>query len=470
VASASALGAEDREFESLRPDQSPAKPFKESFVKSAVESLSPTRVRLSIEVGFEELKPHISKAYKSISEKISIPGFRKGKVPAAMIDQRVGRGAVLDEAINAALPDFYTQATREHDVLVVGRPTVDIKELKDNELLSFTVEVDVRPEVVLPDFSSIQIDVDDVKLEDSEIAEQIEALRIRFGTLTEVEKTVENGDFVAIDLLATVDGQEIEGGTANNISYEVGKNNMIDGLDDALLGMVKGDKKKFEAPLQGASEGQLGEIEVTLNAVKRRDLPELNDDFAKKASEFETVAELEADVRERLMRLKQMEQGAQARDKLVELLLSTVEIPIPENLVVDEVNEHLEKEGRLEDAEHRLEVTEELNKSLKNDFLMDSIVKAESVQVNEAELSEYIVRSASRYGMAPNDFANEIAKAGQITTLVAEVARAKALAVVLERVQVKDASGNPVDLTQLRPKPALASDVESESGMEKDAE
>jgi trigger factor len=171
-----------------------------------------------------------------------------------------------------------------------------------------------------------------------------------------------------------------------------------------------------------------------------------------------------------LMRLKQLEQGAQARDKLVEHLLSTVEILIPETLVVDEVNDHLEKEGRLEDAEHRLEVTEELNKSLKNDFLMDSIVKAESVQVNEAELSEYIVRSASRYGMAPNDFANEIAKAGQITTLVAEVARAKALAVVLERVQVKDASGNPVDLTQLRPKPAVSSDAESESGSEPESE
>ncbi len=434
-------------------------------MKSAIETLSPTRVRLSIEVGFDELKPHISKAYKSIAEKVAIPGFRKGKVPPAMIDQRVGRGAVLDEAINDALPEFYSEATREHDVAVIGRPTVDIKELKDNELLSFTVEVDVRPEITLPDFSAISIEVDDVALTDEEVAEQVEALRIRFGTLTEVEKTVETGDFVTIDLLATVGGKEIEGGEAKNISYEVGKNNMIDGLDEALVGLNKGEKRKFEAPLQGASEGEIGEIEVELVAVKRRDLPPLDDDFAKKASEFETLKELEADVRERLMRVKRLEQGAQALDKLVEHLLQSVEITVPESLVADGVHDHLEKEGRLEDEEHRKEVTDELNLSFKHDFLMDEIVKAEQVQVSEAELSEYIVRTASRYGMAPRDFANEIAKAGQISSIFADVSRAKALAVVLERIDVKDASGNKVDLTELRPKSAVQEDGDDESNV-----
>lgn len=431
-------------------------------MKSAVETLSPTRVRFSIEVGFEELVPHINKAYKSISEKVVIPGFRKGKVPPAMIDQRVGRGAVLDEAINDALPEFYTEATREHDVAVIGRPTVDIKELKDNELFSFTVEVDVRPEISLPDFSAISVSVDDVKLSDEDVAEQIEALRVRFGTLSEVEKDVENGDFVAIDLLATLGGKEVEGGEAKNISYEVGKNNMIDGLDDALVGMKKGETKKFEAPLQGASEGEIGEIEVTLIAVKRRDLPPLDDDFAKKASEFESLAELETDVRERLLGLKKLEQGAQARDKLVEHLLQAVEVTIPESLVAEGVHDHLEKEGRLEDEVHRQEVTDELNLSFKHDFLMDAIVKTEQVEVSEAELSEYIVRSASRYGMAPRDFANEIAKAGQIGSIFADVARAKALAVVLERIDVKDASGNKVDLTELRPKSAIQDSQETQ--------
>jgi trigger factor len=432
-------------------------------VKSAVESLGPTRVKLSIEVTFEELTPHISKAYKSISEKVNIPGFRKGKVPPAMIDQRVGRGAVLDEAINDALPDFYSQAAREHEVFVIGRPSVDITELKDNELLSFTVEVDVRPEIKLPDFSTVEISVDDVKLEDSEIDEQIEALRIRFGTLAEIEKVVETGDFVKIDLRATVNGKEVDGGVANNISYEVGKNNMIDGLDEALVGMKKDESRTFQAPLQGVSEGEIGEIDVKLVTVNRRDLPPLDDDFAKKASEFETLDELKADTRERLMRLKRLEQGAQARDKLVQYLLDTVEIAIPENLVSEGVHDHLEKEGRLEDEEHRSEVTAELNQSIKNDFLMDEIAKSEKVQVSEAELSEYIVRSASRYGMAPKDFANEVAKAGQISSLVADVARAKALAVILERIQVKDASGNTVDLTELRPKPAVSAESQEVS-------
>ena len=423
-------------------------------MKSAVESISATRVRISIDVDFNDLEPHVKRAYQSISERIVIPGFRKGKVPRAMIDQRVGRGAVLDEAINNALPEFYTQAARENDVLVVGRPTVDIKELKDNELVKFEVEVDVRPEVTLPDFSKIEISVDDVAVSDKDVEEQVEALRIRFGTLTTVEKNAANGDFVSIDLVARVDGKDVDGGTANGISYEVGSNRMIEGLDAALEGMKVDETKSFSAPLVGMQEGESGEVEVTLKAVKKRELPELNDDFAKLASEFETLKELEADVRERLTRLKAMEQGAQARDNLLKMLLETVEIPVPENLVNDEVHDHLEKENRLEDETHRKEVTEEITRSVKGDFLLDAIVKAEEVQVSEAELTEYLIRTAARYQMTPDQFAQQITQAGQVATLMAEVARTKGLAIVLERVKVKDASGKAVDLSALAPKKA----------------
>lgn len=423
-------------------------------MKSAVESISATRVRISIDVDFNDLEPHVKRAYQSISERIVIPGFRKGKVPRAMIDQRVGRGAVLDEAINNALPEFYTQAARENDVLVVGRPTVDIKELKDNELVKFEVEVDVRPEVTLPDFSKIEISVDDVAVSDKDVEEQVEALRIRFGTLTTVEKDAANGDFVSIDLVARVDGKDVDGGTANGISYEVGSNRMIEGLDAALEGMKVDETKSFSAPLVGMQEGESGEVEVTLKAVKKRELPELNDDFAKLASEFETLKELEADVRERLTRLKAMEQGAQARDNLLKMLLETVEIPVPENLVNDEVHDHLEKENRLEDETHRKEVTEEITRSVKGDFLLDAIVKAEEVQVSEAELTEYLIRTAARYQMTPDQFAQQITQAGQVATLMAEVARTKGLAIVLERVKVKDASGKAVDLSALAPKKA----------------
>jgi trigger factor len=422
-------------------------------VKSTVENLSPTRVRLSIDVDFKELEPHITVAYQTIAERIVIPGFRKGKVPRQMIDQRVGRGSVLDEAINAALPEFYSMAARENEVLVVGRPEVDVKELKDNEFIKFLVEVDVRPEITLPDFSSIEITVDDVAVTDKDVEEQVEALRIRFGTLTTVEKDAELGNFASIDLIARVDGKEVEGGTATGISYEIGSNRMIDGLDEALVGMKVEENKKFNAPLVGMKDGEVGEVEVTLKAVKERELPELNDDFAKLASEFETLEELRNDVRERLAKLKAMEQGAQARDNLLKHLLDSVEIPVPENLVKEEVHAHLEQESRLEDEAHRAEVTEEVTRSVKADFLLDSIVKAEEVQVTEAELTEYLIRTAARYGMSPDQFAQQISQAGQIAALMAEVARTKGLAVLLERVKVKDASGNVVDLSKLNSQP-----------------
>ena len=429
-------------------------------MKSAVENLSPTRVRISIDVDFKDLEPHVTVAYETLAKQVSIPGFRKGKVPRQLIDQRVGRGTVLNEAINSALPEFYTQAARENDVLVVGRPSVDIKEVKDNELLKFEVEVDIRPEVKLPDFSSIELSVDDVVVTDKDVDEQIDALRTRFGTLTTIEKDVASGDFVTIDLVAKLDGKEVEGGTANGISYEVGSNRMIDGLDAALEGMKVGETKTFNTQLVGMKDGDTGEVTVTLQAVKKRELPELNDEFAKLASEFETLDELKSDSRERLSRLKAMEQGAQARDNLLKHLLDTVEILVPEQLVIDEVNDHLEKENRLEDETHRKEVTDEVTRSVRADFLLDSIVKAEEVQVTEAELTEYLIRTAARYGMSPDQFAQQLSQAGQIAALMAEVARTKALAVVLERVKIKDASGREVDLSKLAPKPAAEPESE----------
>ena len=422
-------------------------------MKSAVETLSPTRVRISIDLDFKDLEPHVATAYQTLSQQVSIPGFRKGKVPRQLIDQRVGRGAVLNEAINTALPEFYSQAARENEVLVVGRPNVDIKELKDNEIVKFEVEVDVRPEIKLPDFSEIELSVPDVELSEKDVEDQVEALRIRFGTLVTIEKDAASGDFVTIDLVAKIEGKEVEGGTANGISYEVGSNRMIDGLDTALEGMKVGESKNFTAQLVGMKEGETGEVTVTLQAVKKRELPDLNDEFAKLASEFETLAELKSDTKERLNRLKSMEQGAQARDELLKYLLDKVDIQVPEQLVKDEVHDHLEKENRLEDETHRNEVTEEVTRSVRADFLLDAIVKAEEVQVSEAELTEYLIRTAARYGMTPEQFAQQLTQAGQITALMAEVARTKALAIALERVKIKDASGRIVDLSKLTPKP-----------------
>lgn len=421
-------------------------------MKSAVEKLSPTRVKLSIEVPFAELAPHIDGAYKSLSEKINIPGFRKGKVPSAMIDQRVGRAAVLDEAINASLPTFYSQAAKDNDVLVIGRPNVEITELVDKEKFSFTVEVDIRPDIKLPNFSEIKIEVDDVKVTDADIDEQVESLRTRFGTLKTVDKVVAKGDFVTIDLVATKDGVELDGGVANDLSYEVGSASMIDGLDEAIIGLSKDGEKSFNTALFGMAEGETGSVKVTVKAVKERELPPVDDEFAKLASEFETLSELKADLSKRLSRVKQMEQGAQARDLLVEKLISTIDIPLPAEIIEAEVNDHLEKEGRLEDDKHRAEVNDEVKTTITREFLLDSIVKAEAIAVNESELTEYLVRASARYGMTPDQFIKEVSQAGQVTTMVAEVARAKALAQVLGRVKVVDKSGNKVDLEALAPK------------------
>ena len=429
-------------------------------MKSSVEVLSPTRVRLDVEVPYADLEPHVANAYKKVAAQVNIPGFRKGKIPASMIDQRVGRGTVIDEAINSALPLFYGQAAREHHVAVIGRPEVDVKEFVDNDKLVFTVEVDVRPEVVLPDFSKITVEVDDVVVADADVDEQIESLRTRFGTLTTVEREVKNGDFTTLDMTAFIDGKEVDGGQANDISYEVGSDKMIDGLDEKLIGMKAGDVKTFETQLVGQQEGEKGEVTVTVKAVKERELPPVDDAFAKLASEFDTLAELKTDFVARLERVKKMEQGAQARDRLVEKLLAENEIPVPDNLVELEVNDHLEGEGRLEDAEHRAEVDGQVRSSLKSDFLLDAIVSAEEVQITEIELTEYLVRTSQRYGMAPQQFAEELQKAGQIQQLVAEVTRAKALASVLGRITVKDASGNLIDLEALAPQPNPADLVE----------
>ena len=420
-------------------------------MKSTVETLSSTRVRLDVEVPYAELSDHIAAAYKKVATQVNIPGFRKGKVPAAMIDQRVGRGTVLDEAINAALPEFYGKAAREHEVLVVGRPTVDIKEFKDNDKLVFTVEVNVRPEVSLPDFSKITVTVDDVVVTDTDINEQLDELRARFGTLNSVERATVSGDFVTIDLTARIDGAEVDGGKANEISYEVGSNRMIDGLDEALVGMSAGDTKTFTTQLVGQKDDEKGDVEIVVKAVKERELPTADDSFAKLASEFDTLDALKADFAERLGRVKKMEQGAQARDLLLEKLLADLDIPVPDEIVLDEVNDHLEGEGRMEDAEHRAEVDGQVRSSIKSDFLLDAIVKTEDVQVSEIELTEYLIRMSQRYGMGPEQFAQELQKAGQISQVVAEVTRAKALATVLGRVSVVDKSGNTIELEELRP-------------------
>jgi trigger factor len=421
-------------------------------VKSAVETLSPTRVKLIVEVPFDELKPMLDQAYKTIGSQIQVPGFRRGKVPNRIIDQRVGRGAVVQEAVNEALPKFFAEAVEAEDVRAIGQPDVDVTAvpLEDGQDLEFTVETDVRPEIDLPDLSGIAVEVDTVAATDEDVEERMTALRERFGTLTGVDRAVEEGDHVSIDLSATIEGEEID--SVTGVSYEVGSGNMLEGMDEALVGMSAGDSKDFQAPLAGGDrEGQVAECTVTVQSVKVRELPELDDEFAQLASEFDTLEELRADVVGQAEQAKRYEQGIQARDRLLEKLLEMVEVAVPDGVVEAEVHNHLEGENRLEDDEHRAEVDESTRKALRAQFLLDAIAEKLEVKVEQPELIEYLVMSAQQYGMDPNQFAQALDQQGQVPAMVQEVARRKALAAVLDDATVTDTDGAQVDLDALVP-------------------
>ena len=421
-------------------------------MKSAVETLSPTRVKLIVEVPFEELKPMLDQAYKSIGSQIQVPGFRRGKVPNRIIDQRIGRGAVVQEAVNEALPKFYADAVEAEDVRAIGQPDVDVTAvpLEDGQDLEFTVETDVRPEVELPELEGIAVEVDTVEVTDDDVEARLTELRERFGTLVGVDRPAEEGDHVSIDLSAEIDGEPVD--SVSGVSYEVGSGNMLDGMDEAIVGLSAGESKDFSAPLAGGDrEGQVADCTVTVQSVKVRELPEADDEFAQLASEFDTFEELRADLVTQAERGKRYEQGVQARDRLLEKLLEMVEVAVPDGIVAAEVHSHLEGEDRLEDDEHRAEVDESTRKALRAQFLLDAIAEKLEVQVEQPELIEYLVMSAQQYGMDPNQFAQALDQQGQVPAMVQEVARRKALAAVLDGAKVTDTAGAEVDLDALVP-------------------
>ncbi|MDR7278679.1 trigger factor [Catenuloplanes atrovinosus] len=437
-------------------------------MKSTVETLSPTRVRLAIEVPFAELEPSLKKAYREIASQVQIPGFRRGKIPAAVIDQRVGREAVLNEAVNEAIPQQLFAAVQEHDVKLLGRPEVNVTEFADNEPLKFTAEVDVRPELTIPDLSGIEVEVDELVIGDSEIDEQVSNLRERFATLKTVERPAAEGDYVQLDLNATVDGVEVPGGSASNISHEVGSQQLLPGLDEVLVGLSAGESATFTTKLVGGDfAGQDAEVSTTVRTVKEKELPELNDEFAQLASEFDTLEELRNDVRERVTRVKKVEQIYAARDKVLAQIVEAAEIPAPEGVVKDAVaqrkeamTDQLERIGAsLEDYLASEEKTEEqidtelqeaATEGVKIQLLLDTIAEAEQVQVSDDEFGHEIMHRAQRAGMQPQQYYDQLARSGEAQAVFGDVRRGKALQIVLERVTIKDTAGNPVTLEAIQ--------------------
>jgi trigger factor len=418
-------------------------------VKSDVETLSPTRVKLTVDLPFEELAPQLDAAYKRIAAQVTVPGFRKGKVPSRVIDQRFGRALVLEEAVNEAVPAAFEKAVAENNLKPLGTPEFDVQELNDGQNLAFTVEVDVRPEFDLPDLDAFVVEVDGAEPTDEEVTEQVDALRARFATLTDVDRPAQDGDVLLVDLSGACEGEEVEDLMASALSFEVGgKEEPLPGFDDAVRGAVADDVRSFSFPAEaGQYEGKDIDVTVTVTTVRERELPAADDDFALMASEFDTMDELTEDVRTRLVRMKRLEQGVQARTKLHEQLVDSVDFPLPESLIARELEEHFH-DGHGDD-DHKAEFESEARGRIKSAILLDRIAEENELTVAQEELSAWLMQQAPRYGMTPDQFANELVQAGQVQMAVTEVRRAKALAFVMEKARIVDPSGAEVDLDAL---------------------
>ncbi|WP_395107188.1 trigger factor [Actinomadura sp. SCN-SB] len=437
-------------------------------MKTDVEELTPTRVKLTVEVPFDELKPNLDKAYKEISQQVRIKGFRPGKVPARLIDQYVGRGAVLQEAVNDALPELYGRAVEDSEIFVLGQPDVEVTELDDGNQFAFTAEVDIRPKFEVPDYDGLEVTVESAEVGEEQIEETLGNLRERFASLTAADRPVEEGDFVTLDLVAEIDGEKVEDASTSGYSYEVGSKSGIEGLDDALLGLSAGESTTFTGTLvEGERAGEEAQITVTVQSVKVKNLPEPDDEFAQMASEFDTIEELRADIRDRLSRQVRLQQIAEARDKALEALLEKIDIPLPEKVVEEEIQrrgqqleqqlqmagmtkeDYLAREEKSEE-EFDTEVAEAARQAVKGGFVLDQLAVQEELGVENEELSDYVVTQAMQMGVQPQQLAEYLTENNQLPAIVSEVLRSKALNLLVEHVTVKDTAGNEVDVEAIR--------------------
>lgn len=417
---------------------------------TTTEKLGPTRVKLTIAVPPEELKPSIDHAYKHIAEQVNIPGFRKGKVPPPIIDQRIGRGEVLNHAVSEGLDRLFQQAVADEGLSTLGRPEADVTQWPEEKDFSgdliVSVEVDVRPEFTLPDYSKYTLEVEALAVDKKAVDAELDQLRERFASLVSVDRPITTGDFVQIDLVATIGDNTID--TANSISYEVGSGQLIDGIDEALDTLTAGEATTFASELVGGDHaGETANIEVTVLSVKERELPDADDDFASIASQFDTIDELREDLTKEVERKGRLAQAQEARDKLVEKMVGELDLPLPDAVVEQEVHRHLEQENRLQDDEHRKEVTESTSKSLRTQFVLDELVSTLEIQPTQDELSSYLVQSAGQYGMEPAEFIQALNQQNQLGAVANEVSRSKALSQALKSVTVKDSKGKKVDLS-----------------------
>ena len=416
-------------------------------MKTNVEKLNPTRVKLTITVDQTDFKPALDAAYKTVSQQVNIPGFRKGKVPSNVLDQRVGKDMILAQAINDGMDDFYRQALAAEKLIPIGTPQADVKQAptaaEPNLDLIIELEVEVRPEFKLPEYKGLKVKVDALKVAKLDIETELDALRGRFGTLKTVDRPAANGDFTSIDLTAQIDGKNID--TATDISYEIGSGQLLDGIDEALETLTAGETTTFRSKLAGGDlAGQEAEVTLTLNAVKERELPKADDEFAQLASEFDTIEELKKNIEAQLEVTLARKQILQARDLIIDQLVEKAKIPVSAEAVNREVENHLEGEGRQADIEHRKEVTEETEKNFRTQVLLDAVSEAEEIKVEDQELIEYLAFTSRNYGMEPNEFIKQVANAGQVPAFVGELTRRKAVDALVAAAEIVDSKGNKI--------------------------
>ena len=417
------------------------------MLKTTVERLNPTRVKLTIEVDQAAFKPTLDKAYETVAQQVNIPGFRKGKVPSQVLDQRVGKDQIIAQAINDGMDVFYRQALVAEKLKPLGTPEADISSAPSateiEKPLIISLEVEVRPEFKLPDYKGIAVTVEPVKVAKMDIETELDALRARFGSLVTVDRPAAKGDFTTIDLSALMDGKQID--TASDISYEIGSGQLLDGIDEALETLTAGETTTFKSKLVGGEmAGQEAEVTVTLKAVKEPELPKADDEFAQLASEFDTLAELKKDLETKIAEQLGRKQVLQARDKIVEDLVAKAKIPVSDIAVKREVDAHLEGEGRMEDDVHRKEVTADSEKGFKTQLLLDAVVDAEEIKIEDQELIEYLAFTSRNYQMDPNQFIEQVASSGQVAFYADELARRKAVDFLVAQAVITDTKGAAV--------------------------
>jgi trigger factor len=421
-------------------------------VKISVRNLEPTKVKITVTADAEDFEPYLDQARKEIAKQISIPGFRKGHVPGPIVDQRVGFGAVAGEAANNGVPELYSKALEEKKIRPMAQPELDVKEMptsaKDDTKLQFTATVERRPVIELPSLDGMTLDVAKAEVSDEDVDKRLDNLRQRFGTLVGVDRPAKKGDFANIDLKASIDGEEVD--SQEGVSYELGSGTLLDGIDEALDGLSAGEETTFEGTLEsGEHEGEKAQIKVKVNSVKAEELPELDDDFAKEASEFDTLDELKADVRKACENDNQGKQANEARDAFIDALEKDIEIPLPKGVLEQLVSDRLKQVTADPDKatdEQKQEAQEAAEKELRDQIVLDTLAEQLEVKVSQMDVTNFLASIAQQYGMDPSAFINAIVSNGQLGSAVQEVGRSKGLLAGMRAVKFT-CDGQDLDLS-----------------------